>query len=166
MTCTSCDTYWYKKTFSGGVKSYDACWSLLKLLGIMSLLCCLGCCSCALCYFCYRRGILGKGCCEFSIGGNKDTAYNPRTPRRQNPVFMTPRRPSGRKTMYLDSTTSRQSIASMQTQRVMSPRLVARPRVPQPRLVPVPQATGQRVAPRMGLSPTVDLSPRVVNPNF
>jgi hypothetical protein len=143
LTCTSCDAGWYKKTFSGGVKSYDVCWNLMKLLGMLVLSCCLCCCFSACCYFCYKRGANGKKLCEFAIGGRSQEAPKHGPRQRQNPARMSARPTNRRKLMYQD-TTSRQSIASMQTQRVRSPRLVPRPRKPQGR-IPSPR---MRVAPR------------------
>lgn len=61
LTCTSCDSGWYKKTYRGGFKSYDACWSIWKLvLAIIGLLCLTMCCSMCCLYF-FKRGKDGLG---------------------------------------------------------------------------------------------------------
>ena len=54
LRCLTCNSGWYLRTFSGGDKTYNACWSttklILALLG-MSLLSLLLCGTCALCYY-------------------------------------------------------------------------------------------------------------------
>lgn len=63
ITCASCKTGWYKKTFSGGNKSYDVCWAIWKLLLALLFSCCLCCCCGACMYYFRRRGIRGQDCC-------------------------------------------------------------------------------------------------------
>ncbi len=63
ITCADCESGWYKKTFKGGNKSYDACWKTWKLalaiIGGLVGLCLLGLC---LAYF-KRRGLRGRTFC-------------------------------------------------------------------------------------------------------
>ena len=55
-TCNSCESGWYKRTFTGGDKEYDECWSLTKLwLGVIGALL-LSLLLCGLCYYCYLMG--------------------------------------------------------------------------------------------------------------
>ena len=61
LTCTDCDSGFYKKTFRGGAKSYNVCWKVWKLLLAILGGLCLTCCLSACCYYCYQRGKAGKG---------------------------------------------------------------------------------------------------------
>jgi len=60
LTCTQCDSGWYKKTFKGGFKSYDVCWSIWKLILMLLGLCCLATCCGLGMYICKRIGQTGK----------------------------------------------------------------------------------------------------------
>jgi hypothetical protein len=66
ITCSKCDTWWYRKTMSGGDKSYDVCWSIWKLLLAILATVCLCFCIALACTHLYHRGRDGKPCC----GGN------------------------------------------------------------------------------------------------
>lgn len=63
LTCATCMTGWYKKTYRGGNKSYDACWSIWKLVLLILGLLCLSCCCAACMMYCKRRGRRGFPCC-------------------------------------------------------------------------------------------------------
>lgn len=58
ITCSKCRSGWYLRTFSGGSKTYNACWSIWKLLlgilgGILTSL--------LLCYCCLSAYRFGEG---------------------------------------------------------------------------------------------------------
>lgn len=63
LTCATCQAGWYKKTYRGGNKSYDACWSIWKLVLALLLLCCCACCCAACMMFFKNRGVRGQPCC-------------------------------------------------------------------------------------------------------
>jgi hypothetical protein len=56
IVCTACKPGWYLRTFTSGEKTYNACWSITKLilallgLLLLSLLCC------GICAVCYTLG--------------------------------------------------------------------------------------------------------------
>ena len=56
IICTQCKPGYYKRTFSGGASSYNACWKTWKLVALLLAAMLLGLCYCLLCYYCYRIG--------------------------------------------------------------------------------------------------------------
>lgn len=56
ITCADCDSGWYKRTFRGGNKSYDACWSIWKLALFIVGMLLLACCCAGGMWYCRRRG--------------------------------------------------------------------------------------------------------------
>ena len=94
ITCASCESGWYKKTFSGGNKSYDVCWSWWKLLiPLLLLLCCLCCCLCLL-KWCKRRGQQGKKCFQWRSLFKDEVYSEPRyeQTRSRRVAYQEPRR--------------------------------------------------------------------------
>ena len=63
ITCASCDSGYYVKTYNGGNKSYDACWAIWKLvliiIGALIFLCLFGLCL----YYFKKRGLRGNSFC-------------------------------------------------------------------------------------------------------
>jgi len=56
IICTECNPGHYKRTFSGGAKTYNACWKTWKLVASILGSILLGLCYCLCCYACYRTG--------------------------------------------------------------------------------------------------------------
>lgn len=61
ITCADCDSGWYKRTFRGGNKSYDACWAIWKLVLFIIGMLLLACCCAGAMWYCRRRGQRGYG---------------------------------------------------------------------------------------------------------
>lgn len=56
VICTTCQSGWYLRTFNGGEKPYNECWSLTKLWLTVFSLALLSLALCGLCYYCYMMG--------------------------------------------------------------------------------------------------------------
>jgi len=56
LTCLACQTGYYLRSYTDGIKPYNACWSVSKmLLGLFSLML-LGLLTCTMCFLCYKCG--------------------------------------------------------------------------------------------------------------
>lgn len=56
VVCTACKQGWYLRTFTGGDKPYNACWSISKLILGMLTFILLNLICCGICSACYMMG--------------------------------------------------------------------------------------------------------------
>lgn len=167
ITCTSCEQGYYLRTFSGGDKTYNACWKTSKLLwgligGLLSSLLCCFCC---------------KKC--FDIGKNEAKTINHPTELKSPPKS----KPMENNTLLSTARTNRPRTTQLVQQRPAQPmrplpmpqnprvQYISPPRSPtmSPRLAPQPYSFGQsrppvvrspQQKPRVVVSPSPRVSPR------
>jgi hypothetical protein len=140
ILCTTCRSGYYLRTFTGGDKTYNACWSIAKLILSLLGLLLLSYCCCGLCYLCYKLGLQSN--VRRARGYAPPKYYRRPVVAQPQPVVVA--RP-----------------APVVQPRVVRPRPIARP-VVQPRVVSPRVATPRVVSPRV-VSPRA-VTPRVVSP--
>jgi hypothetical protein len=79
LTCSSCIQGYYLRTFSGGNKTYNSCWSTAKMIWTVLGAILAGLIFCYMCKFCYEVGKKSATDAEAEKNDKQDSKFS--TPR-------------------------------------------------------------------------------------